>query len=311
MPDQESSYSRLGLFGDLPTRLLTGVVRRWPNMPRWIEEALISTCSAVIFLLAGPQRRAIISNLSHIVPDSSLAERFVGGVAVFRNFAWTYVDATRLRVNGTTIDWQIKGKEVFEMVRASPGATLLFTTHTGNYDLAGALFAEKFGRLIHTVRVPERSDELQKIRKQELDTDQLQHPNFRVHYNESEELLGVELARLLSDGEIVAIQCDRVFGEVSRISVPYNESVAIELPKGPMVLASISRCRCVPLYVTRSGHRNYTITFEDPLEVSPAPGKRRATPDDYAMTWEKRLDVFLSKHSDQWLVFEPAFTPRS
>ena len=311
MSDQESSHSRFGLFGDLPTRLLNWAVRTWPGIPHPVEEAVISLSSLVIYLAAQPQRKAIQRNFGHIWPDSSWPERFVAGLQVFRNFAWTSVDSARMRLNQTPIVWSIEGREVFEQLKEDPDGCLLFTTHTGNYDLAGALFSEKFGRLIHTVRVPERSEELQTLRKAELDRDQQSHPNFRVHYNKSEELLGIELARLLSDGEIVAIQCDRVFGAVSALEIPYGDgSTRIRLPKGPMVLAAISRRPCIPLYVTRSGYRTYTITFQPPLQVSPPPGKRKPGPEDYAQSWEQRLRIFLEPHATQWFVFEDAFTSK-
>jgi lauroyl/myristoyl acyltransferase len=206
------------------------------------------------------------------------------------------------------VTWEIEGLEVFEEIRDTPGAAILLTTHTGNYDLAAALFSPKFGRDLHTVRAPERSPLLQEIRRRELKDDTDRYGYFKVHYNSSESMLGVELARLLSEGELVAIQCDRVVGEVAAIEVPVNGSrTSIRVPKGPMVLAVIARCPCYPMHVVRVRHRHYRILFQKPLET-PATRPREA---DFARAWVERLMHFLETHSLEWFVFEEAFSPTS
>lgn len=184
------------------------------------------------------------------------------------------------------------------------GAAILLTTHTGNYDLAAALFSPKFGRDLHTVRAPERSPLLQEIRRRELQDDTDRYEHFKVHYNSSESMLGMVLARLLSEGEMVAIQSDRVIGEVVAIEVPIDKSgAAIRLPKGPMVLAVIAKCPCYPVHVVRVRHRHYRIMFQEPLEVTAA----RPREADFARAWAARLMPFLETHALEWFVFEEAF----
>lgn len=298
--------SRFGVFGDIPTRAMFYVLRKFPNMPRFIEGGLLHFFSFVVLTFAHQQRKAISHNLSVIWTDSSFAERLVGAYRVFVNFGWTYIDGMRARLGQRVITWEIDGLENFEKLRSTAGSALIFTTHTGNYDLAGALFSPKFGRDLHTVRAPEKSEALQEIRSKELkeDTDRYQH--FKVHYNTSESLLGIELARLLMEGELVAIQSDRVIADVSAIEIQLpDQSGKIRLPRGPMTLAAISKCPCHPLHVVRDSYRHYRIIFPDALDLSDFKRPREA---DFGRAWAASLMPFLYEHALEWFVFEEAFT---
>jgi lauroyl/myristoyl acyltransferase len=307
--NQGADISRFGLFGDLPSRAMFWGVGTFPKMPFFIEAGILYFFSFVVLLLAGPQRRAILANLKTITDDLSWAEGYCGVFRVFVNFGWTYIDGMRTRLGQKVITWEIDGIPIFEEIRNTQGAAIILTTHTGNYDLAAALFSPKFGRDLHTVRAPERSPFLQEIRRKELQRDTDRYEHFKVHYNSSESLLGVELARLLMEGELVAIQSDRVVAEVVAIEVPLaGKKEKIRLPKGPMILAGIAKCPCYPLHVVRDRYRHYRIIFQEALEVTPARPGARVREMDFARAWAARLMPFLQTHGHEWFVFEEAFT---
>lgn len=307
--NQEPDVSRYGVFGDFPTRAMFAILRATPRMPRFIEAGLLHFICFFIVILAGDQRRAVRKNLSVIWDDVSWMEGNYGAFRVFVNFGATCIDGIRTRLSQKVVTWEIDGLETFEQIRKLEGAAIILTTHTGNYDLAAALFSPKFGRNLHTVRAPEKSPYLQEIRRKELqvDTDRYQH--FKVHYNSSDSLLGIELAHLLAEGELVAIQSDRVIAEVVAINVPVGKNGNfIRLPKGPLTLATITRCPCFPLHVVRTRNRHYKIIFQKPLNVSAQePGARLREP-DYARAWAASLMPFLEKYALEWFVFEEAFT---
>jgi len=263
---------------------------------------------SVIFLLARKQRRAIRSNLNHIHGTLSWWKGTSGAYLVVCNFGWTYLDSMRARFGQKSITWELVGEEVFHQIRDSEEAAILLTTHTGNYDLAACLFSEEFGRTLHTIRMPEQTEELQEIRQREFEAKMKAYPFFKVHYNTSENLLGVELARLLSNGELLALQCDRVIGDVVAMEVPLpsHDDISMRLPKGPMTLTVIGKCPCYPLYVVRDRHRHYRVIFEPALKVDPS--VRRPREMDYARCWTERLQAFLKNHSHEWFVFEEVFT---
>jgi len=312
--NQGTNYSRMGLFGDMPTRMMVWVIKTFPNMPCFIEASMLYFFSFVVFVLAKPQRESIRSNLKIIHSDLAFLEGYVGAYMVFVNFGWNYIDSLRVRHGQDVVTWNMEGQETFDKMRGKTDAAILFTTHTGNYDLAGALFASEFERILHTVRMPERSAEMQEIREKELTEDTDKYANFKVHYNKEDNLLGIELARLLSEGELLAIQCDRVVSEVVEIAVPVGRSGAsFRIPKGPMSLACFARCPCYPLYVIRERRRHYRVIFEPALEVAlTTPDGKRIKPKeiDYAEVWVQRLMKFLGQHSHQWFVFEDAFNKK-
>ncbi|MGC4016389.1 MAG: hypothetical protein QM755_17985 [Luteolibacter sp.] len=293
----------------MPTRAMFRVLRATPRMPRFIEAALLYFFTFVVFVFAGEQRRAIRGNLKAIWDDLGWVESYVGVFRVFANFGWTYIDGLRTRLGQKVITWELDGVGHFENLCQTPGPAIILTTHTGNYDLAAALFSPRFGRDLHTVRAPERSPFLQEIRRKELEADSARYEHFKVHYNSSESLLGIELARLLMNGELVAIQSDRVIADVVPIDVPLEgRDFSIRLPKGPLSLAVIAKCPCYPLHVVRDRHRHYRIIFQPPLEVTPAMSETRLREGDYARAWAANLMRFLEIHGMEWFVFEKAFT---
>ncbi|MBT8044618.1 MAG: hypothetical protein KJO79_06685 [Verrucomicrobiae bacterium] len=307
--DQDTNHSRFGVFGDVPTRVMNWTIATFPRMPFIVEASVLHFFTLIVFLLAHQQRRSIRANLKVIYEDLSWAEGYVGAFMVLRNFGWSYVDSIRARQGQKVITWDVEGEEVFEKVRGAQGAAMLFTTHTGNYDLAGALFADRFERTLYTVRVPERSEHLQKIRKEQLTSDMQNHEHFKVLYNDDSKLLGVELARLLSEGELLAIQCDRVIGDVVKLDVPFGDGgVFFRVPKGPLTLACFAKCPCYPLFVVRDRFRHYRVIFEPALEPCPEPGQRRLSEMDYAKPWVARLRAFLQQYGWEWFVLEDAFT---
>lgn len=175
--------------------------------------------------------------------------------------------------------------------------------HSGNYDLGAGLFARKFGRTIHTVRVPEASDSLQQLRKQELREEERRHPNLHVHYNEPGCHLGMELCRKLFAGEVVCVQGDRVMGDVAP-SEARIDGVTYRIPRGPLVLAEVTGVPCYPVFLIRKGRLSYRIEIGKPFLI----GGRKPKAAEVSAAWLPVMHEFLLRHWDQWFVFEPLVT---
>ncbi|MES2995816.1 MAG: lysophospholipid acyltransferase family protein [Verrucomicrobiota bacterium] len=295
--------SRLGIFGDLPTRFLRHLL---PLIPWFLEPFLIGFWVTVIFLAAAPQRRAVAGNLRAMHPGWSWPRCFAGAWRMFFQFGLAFVDAQRCAVGTGTIDWVLDGSEHFAALEREPGGLLLVTAHMGNYDLAAAYFASRFPRSLHTVRAPERNAEAQKMRERDIRSDEEKNPAFRSHYNRDGNLLGIELARLIVEGEAVAVQADRVLYDVSPMDAEVTPGLWMRLPKGPWALARATRCPCYPVFITRDGWRRYRVTILPAFHVSP---DRDATQQSTAR-WARRIFDFASTHWEQWFVFEPMLERR-
>lgn len=268
-------------------------------LPVWLCLLLNSFVVWVIYLLARPQRQAVLENLQGLRPDFSPLLNWLAGYQVFHQFALTYLDRLWHMHFGREVRWDIAGLEHFEEMKAHPGGVLVFTIHSGNYDIGATLFAQKFGRTMHMVRAPEQTDELQELRKAELKRAEQENPFLKVHYNEVDSHLGLELCRILMAGEAVAVQGDRVVTGISPIEME-DEGVTFQIPRGPLVLAEISRVPCYPIFLQRLSFLKYRIVC-GPCFYE---GKTKVRADDLGKVWLPIMHRFVHEHWDQWFVFE-------
>lgn len=293
---------RIGVFGDLPTRCLASGLR---VAPWFVEPFLVAVWTLVFFLVAGVQRRAVVANLRALFPAWTRPRAWFGAYRVFWNFAGTYVDAQRCETGTGEVDWIIEGIDAFEELAATSTGCLILTAHMGNYDMAAPLFSSKFDRTIYAVRAPEREPEMQRIREAELREKERANPLFRTLYNEGGEMLGVELARLLREGNVVAVQGDRVVFEVSPMDVEVEPGLLMSLPKGPLFLARVSGAPTYPLFIVRDGWRRYRVRVFPRLGL---PARRRGRgPDQAAEVWAGAILEVVRPCWDQWFVFEKVF----
>jgi lauroyl/myristoyl acyltransferase len=296
-PSESTKEGTLGLHDARWTEVMLFLMR-W--VPMWLVTALAYPITAVIYLLAVPQREALRENLGALVPGGASS---VAGYRVLLNFALTYLDRLWHLHFGRPVIWEVEGKTRFEQLKAQPGGALVFTVHSGNYDIGASLFASRFGRVIHTVRMPEMSEELQKLREGELREQEKKEPFLRIHYNAPGSHLGMQLIRFLQAGEVVCVQGDRVIGDVA----PTHQETAglrFEIPRGPLALAEVTGVPCYPVFLKRLGRLHYGIEIGQPFHEGG--GRPRAS--QLAPKWVAVMHDFLQRHWDQWFVFEPLVT---
>lgn len=272
-------------------------------LPRWLCAALASPVVLVIYTLAGCQRRAICANLEALRPEDGPLLHWWGGYRVFRQFALTYMDRLWYLHFNHEVKWEAVGEENFEALRNEPGGALVFTIHAGNYDMGSALFASKLGRELHTVRSPEQTASMQKLRAKEFACQGELHPNLHIHYNESYAHLGLTLCNLLTSGKLVGIQGDRVVMDVSPMTARLG-ALQFRLPRGPLVLAETTRVPCYPIFLSRTGVLSYRVNIGPPFALA----GEALTVDQLANRWLKAMHGFLTDHWDQWFVFEHLVT---
>lgn len=264
---------------------------------------LASPISLIIYCLAGPQRRALCANLGALRPEDGPFITWWNGWRVFREFGLTYLDRLWHLHFNRPVTWELLGAEHMQALQNEPGGVLVFTVHAGNYDLGSALFASKLGRALHTVRSPEQTASLRELRSKELAEQEERNPHLHVHYNECGNHLGLELCKLLHAGEIVAIQGDRVVMDVSPTVLKMG-GLDFRLPRGPLVLAEMTRVPCYTVFLTRKGTLSYTA------EIGPAfrLAGERIPLEEIGERWLAIMNDFLHRHWDQWFVFEHLVT---
>ncbi|MES2705671.1 MAG: hypothetical protein V4726_03615 [Verrucomicrobiota bacterium] len=292
--------SRWGLHGDITWRALQAGVRACP----WFLEApLIAGWAAVVFALAGGQRRSISANLRALLPEGSWLRRQFLVWRTFYQFGCVTTDGIRCQQGEDIITWEVEGLEHFHAAEAQARPVILFTAHMGSYDAAGAFFAKHMGRRLAAVRRPEIHPHLQELRGEALR--KLGDGTFHVLYNSSENILAVDLLRALQNREWVALQADRALPGLSTMTFEENGRRWL-LPRGPFTLAAAAQAQCLPTFIVRLSQRRYRVIFRSAMAA--APGRDRAhSVRGLAGQWTAVFGDVLRRHPAQWLVFEPAF----
>ncbi len=293
---------RLGLFGDLHTRFLLDHALR--VMPWFLEPVLAAVWVFVFFMIAGKQRRAVAGNLQALHPHWGPWRGRLGAWQVFSNFGLTYADGLRCQTQTGGVDWALEGIGAMEDVANRKEGCIILTAHMGNYDLAAPLFAASFKRTLYAVRAEEKEPETQKAREEEIRKKEEEYPHFKTLYNREGNLLGIELAKLLTEGNLVAVQGDRVVFDVTPMEVEVEPGLKMRLPKGPLFLARATGAPVFPLFIVREGWRRYRVIVLPEMELPP---RSRGADEEAAKIWAGTLLEECRKHWKQWYVFESIF----
>ena len=290
------------MFGDLPTRLMLHALRVVP----WFLEPVLTGCwTLVVFSVAKANRQAVAGNLRALHPEWGVWRGTYGAWQVFWNFALTFVDAQRCETRTGAVDWVVEGLTELDDLADRKEGCIILTAHMGNYDIAAPMFASRINRTLYTVRAPEREPETQQLRDAELRRQEFRNPNFRTLYNEDGNLLGIELARLLGEGNIVAVQGDRVIFDVSPMEVEVEPGLIMRMPKGPLFLARATGAPCFPLFIIRDGWRRYRVLALPEVKLPP---RKRGMDAEAEKIWAATILGVVRRHWRQWYVFEPLLT---
>jgi len=279
------------------------------HCPFFLEPIFLFTNTLAFFLICAPPRRAVMDNLAVILPGSSRWANFFRAFRVFWNFSWSMVDTKRAQQDKDAIDWEICGLSNFREISDGKGGAVILTAHMGNYDLAAPVFAGKFRRKLNAVRAPEADDSLQDY--SETERSKLESDEFSIRYNRPGNMLGIELAKALAAGEIVAIQGDRILFDVAPVTTDWNGH-DFQMPKGPFALAAASKCPIYPIFIVRSGWRSYRIIVGSAIDAKRRPDdtKRNLGINRAVESWRNTLKQTVQENWHNWFLFEPVFTPK-
>jgi phosphatidylinositol dimannoside acyltransferase len=270
------------------------------NMPPWIEPVIMAFWT-LVFLLWGPGRRGVMSNLSAIFEGSSAARNFLRTYRVFWNFAWTLTDKVRFKEFRVAPDWEFVGMEHFRSLQANEGGAIILTAHMGNYDLGAHLFAELSDREIVMVRAPENDPETREFEEA------LDHRTgasaLKIDFSTRASDLALDLLESLRNGEIVAIQGDRVTGNISSLPATlFGKSMRV--PAGPFALSMTARVPIYPLFIVRLGRRRYRLVVSAPFNVPRTRNRDEAFARAVA-EWTRELERTIRSSWYQWFAFQP------
>jgi lauroyl/myristoyl acyltransferase len=273
------------------------------NLPFYFQPAFLFFWTNFFFFFAAPARRALVANLAPVFPNSWRAANYFRAWCTMYNFAWAIADAADFKINKVNFAYELNNPDLLAELAGAKGAILL-TAHMGNYDLGAAAFAQKFDREIRMVRAPEPHAET--ARHLSASLERTGEGGVVVDYNVEGSLLSFDLLAALRQGAIVSIQGDRVIAGVAQ-STARLFGHDVPLPSGPFVLAQVTNAPIFPLFVVRSGYREYRIIVRAPISV---PRTERARENDIRIAlaqWTHILEEIIAQYWDQWFAFLPVF----
>jgi lauroyl/myristoyl acyltransferase len=271
------------------------------HIPAIFHRPLIWLAAFVFFFVAAPGRKALLKNLRLIRPRSSRLVNYLRVIRVFANFGWSLTDTAVYRILKPRFRYELEGMRFLEQLASAKNGIVL-TAHMGSYDLAAALFSQKFHRVIRMVRAPERDP--RSAEHVDLALQQSSAGAVKVGYSDDGTALAFDLLNALRAGEIISMQGDRVVGEVARAPVEFFGR-EIFLPNGPFVLSLVSETPIYPLFIVRIGYRKYKIVALEPIAPFRREGSRDQVVADSMQRWARVLEEILRNDWSQWFAFIP------
>ena len=269
------------------------------HLPATFHRPLIWLAAFVFFFVAASARKALMRNLRLIRPRSWRLANYPRVIRVFANFGWSLTDTAAYRILEPRFRYELEGMRFLEQLASAKNGIVL-TAHMGSYDLAAALFSQKFHRVIRMVRAPERDP--RSAEHVDFALQQSSAGAVKVGYSDDGAALAFDLLNALRAGEIISMQGDRVVGEVARAAVKlFGREVF--LPNGPFVLSLVSETPIYPLFIVRIGYRKYKIVAREPIAPFRGEGSRDRVVAESMQRWARVLEEILRNYWSQWFAF--------
>jgi lauroyl/myristoyl acyltransferase len=272
-------------------RLLAGTAGRLPpRAGHW----LAGQVSHVLYLLAPRLRRAVNSNMRHVMgPDADRSRVAQATRKAFVNIVKGHYDLFRLaRLSMDEIKEIARPEGMDHLFRAlSKGqGVVVFSAHLGNIDLVGqlplALGIQISGAVQHIQ--PERLFRYILALRQ----------SHGLRLIPSDEAL-VGLFRALKRGEIIALPCDRDIADHGRMMEFFGTPT--RLPDGPVRIALRTGAPLIPAFVERLPDDTFKVNIEPPLELQRS-GDLEADLESGMKLVVATMERHIARHPEQWLV---------
>lgn len=215
-----------------------------------------------------------------------------GWLTVKNQFAFSTVIIDRFAMYaGKRFKIDIDGYDHFLKLSKGEEGFVQLSSHTGNYEIAGySLVAhdKRFNALVYGGE----KESVMANRDRLFDGN-----NIRMipMVDEMSHLFTIDQA--LSDGEILSIAADRVFGSGKVFRLPFMGAEA-DFPKGPFIIAAVRNLPVLFVTVIKSGIKKYRITCT-PINY-PKKGTTSAKAEVIAREYVKLLESSVREHPVQW-----------
>jgi predicted LPLAT superfamily acyltransferase len=267
-----------------------------PYVPKLLHPPIAALAALVFFVLLKKERRAIAGNL-RLTSGRSGARLWWNAWRTFYSFcdfmvSYCYVphasDAELLAM------LESGDRQGIDRCLERGNGLVVWTAHLGNWEIASRLL-ELHGRRVNVARVVEQGNPAETILR-----DLMTNPRLNIVQLNDNPLASVELLNALRNGEIVAMQGDRVYHSFCAEAQFFGRTA--KFPLGPFFLAYISGAPLLPGFVVRRKWLRYRVVLGEPIEF-PHTGERDAELRSALEEAVRFLEATIKSCPTQWLNF--------
>lgn len=278
----------------------TGQTYGGSRLHRWLIIALRVLDIRILYLFAflfvvpvtlivnSKARRAIY----HFYRQMGFGKLKSAWLTVKNQYAFSTVIVDRFAMYaGKRFRIDIEGYEEFQLLSNDDSGFVQLSSHTGNYEIAGYSLVAKEKRFNALVYGGEK-ESVMANRNRLFDGN-----NIRMipMTDGMEHLFMIDQA--LSNGEILSIAADRVFGSNKIFTLPFMGADA-PFPQGPFIIAAVRNLPVLFVTVTKSGVKSYLIKCQRIGYQSNQPTRLKAK--EIAERYVRLLETEVRKHPAQW-----------
>lgn len=274
--------------------------------PEWWLRYSPPAIGAILFVLAGRNRRGATSNMRRILalPPGERGPAVVFARRMFTEFARCMAETMEYYgPHPPRVRLELPERDPLGEALADGRGAVVVTGHFGNWDIAAKTLRE-YGSPVNIVMAREAN-----ATTHEFVRAARERVGVKVIYSDSSVFSSLNMIRALRQNEVVALQLDRMLGPVGARSVPFFGVPAL-FPSGPFVLSRVSGAPLVPVFVPRLGRRHYAIRvgsrFTLPRESQEA-GLIERVMGDVVLEFEAIVREFPT----QWFQFSPFWSDSS
>ncbi len=272
---------------------------------RWLPHPIkyVATALTVTFfhtcLAFGPSR-ALARNQAVVLGRTGWLGAWWRSWRVLWNWAWCRSERYELLgERRRRMSFTVEGIEHWLAATSGARGALLLTAHVGNFEAGHLIPSEMLTKPLHLARAPEPDPAAQayvdRLLKSTLG------PNVVTHLFDDDFRIGLVLMAALRAGDLVAMTCDRPWGDTRTVDVSlFGKPFA--LPQGPAALARAADVPMIATFFLRLGPMRYRLVFREPIEVARDGDRSQALT---AATRRIAQDVewAIRQAPDQWFCF--------
>jgi predicted LPLAT superfamily acyltransferase len=194
---------------------------------------------------------------------------------------------------GVKFQFDIVNNDLFTQLCQNDDGFIILSSHAGNYEMAGYTF--KSNRKAYNALVYGGEAQTVMENRQRL----FRKNNIRM-ISVSDDMSHIfEINNALSDGQIVSIPADRIFGSPRFVECQLLGATA-RLPLGPYALAAQRGANTISMHVMKVDTYKYKVYIKKIEAEGNVALKRNERPQALAQSFASELEAILKQYPEQW-----------